>query len=80
VQSGRRLQNFKADPGIAAGINARYTRQGPGGPSIVDSEGAKLRKAVADRKRQQKLEEEKEEVVMIKQAKNEQKETLKKIK
>lgn len=52
---------------------------GPSGSSVVDSEGAKLRKQVEDRKRKQKLDEAKEEIAMVKQAKNDQKETMKKI-
>ena len=79
VQSGRRLQNFKADPNLTAGINSRYTRMGPTGSAIVDSEGAKLRKVVEDRKRKQKMDEAKQEIAMIKNAKDNQKETMKKI-
>ena len=52
---------------------------GPTGSSIVDSEGAKLRKVVEDRKRKQKMDEAKQEIAMIKNAKDNQKETMKKI-
>ena len=45
----------------------------------MDSEGAKLRKQIEERKRKQKIDEAKEEVALLKQAKETQKETMKKI-
>ena len=66
ASSGRRLQNFKADQNIVNEINSRYTRQGPMGSSIVDSEGAKLRKQIEERKRKQKVEEAKGEIAILK--------------
>ena len=78
ASSGRRFQNFK-DQNKVNEINSRYTRQGPKGPSVVDSEGAKLRKQIEERKRKQKVEEAKEEIAMYKDAKQTQKETMKKI-